>query len=66
MVLVFDVVEDSWLVFDVEEDSWRDPIPLGNDFFVCSVQYEKRLCVIRKTYKEQEMINFGLWKYIME
>jgi len=53
------------LVFDVEEESWRDSTPMGNGSFICTAQHEKKLCVIIKTYKDEEMI-FGLWKLDME
>jgi hypothetical protein len=52
-------------VFDVEEESCRDPIPVGNGSFICTTQHENKLCVIRKTYKDEELL-FGLWKFDME
>jgi hypothetical protein len=53
------------LVFDVEEESWSEPIPVGNGSFICTAQHEKQLCLINRTYREEEII-FGLWKFDME
>jgi hypothetical protein len=52
-------------VFDVEEEFWSEPIPVGNGSFICTAQHEKQLCLINRTYSEEE-ITFGLWKFDME
>ena len=50
------------LVFDVEEEMWKEPIPLGNGSFICVIQHEKRLCLIKRRCQKKETI-FELWKF---
>ena len=56
---------DTVLVFDVEEELWKEPIAVGNDYFICIAQHEKQLCVLSQTYEEQKM-KVGVCKFDME